>query len=470
MNYRSLVGNTFIAFAAQGVSLVASLVMSLLVPKVLGLETYGYWQLFIFYASYSGFFHFGLNDGIYLLEGGVPREQIDKRRINAQFRIACAIQVIVVFGIMLFGASIANSNQRFFVIVAFSLYTALVNLSAYFGYVFQAMNETKLFSFMTMLERAVFLIPMVAMVVLRVQQFEPFVISYLFARACTVLYALWHARDFLRAGGLGVSESLGYAWANIKVGFSLMAANIASMLILGIARALIDSIWGIETFGKVSFALSMVNFFITFVSQASMVLFPALRQGTESEQRSFYKSVRDLMELIFPLVYVLYFPMVAILSAWLPQYAASMRYFAILLPICVFDAKMGICGTTFFKVLREEKALLWVNIGAMAFSAVSSAVGIFLLDSLDAVLFGSVVAIIGRSMWSERYLDARLSVAASRFAAQEVLLTLAFILAALTLPSLTAALSYACLYALYLVGNRNHLITLIGLAGRVAKR
>lgn len=48
MNYRSLAGNMVVAFAAQGISFLASVAMSLLVPKVLGVETYGYWQLFIF--------------------------------------------------------------------------------------------------------------------------------------------------------------------------------------------------------------------------------------------------------------------------------------------------------------------------------------------------------------------------------------------------------------------------------------
>lgn len=51
MNYKKLVTNALVAFSAQGISLVVSFVMSLLVPKVLGVASYGYWQLFIFYAG-----------------------------------------------------------------------------------------------------------------------------------------------------------------------------------------------------------------------------------------------------------------------------------------------------------------------------------------------------------------------------------------------------------------------------------
>ena len=64
MNYSSIARNTMIAFAAQFISLSVSVVMSLLVPKIVGVADYGYWQLFRFYTTYSGFFQLGLNDGV----------------------------------------------------------------------------------------------------------------------------------------------------------------------------------------------------------------------------------------------------------------------------------------------------------------------------------------------------------------------------------------------------------------------
>lgn len=155
MNYKKLVTNALVAFSAQGISLVVSFVMSLLVPKVLGVTSYGYWQLFIFYAGYSGFFHFGLNDGVYLVEGGKTRNEINKVVINSQFRAAVWLQLIVGIAFCLFSVMITPEEERAFVIYAFSLYTVISNLQLYLGYVFQAMNETKLFSFSTMLDKLI---------------------------------------------------------------------------------------------------------------------------------------------------------------------------------------------------------------------------------------------------------------------------------------------------------------------------
>ena len=77
MNKQTILQNMSVAFLAQGVSMCLSILQTLLVPKVLGVEQYGYWQLYIFYISYVGFFHLGLSSGVYLTTGGQTREQME---------------------------------------------------------------------------------------------------------------------------------------------------------------------------------------------------------------------------------------------------------------------------------------------------------------------------------------------------------------------------------------------------------
>ena len=466
MNFRALAGNMATAFAAQSVSFLASIAMSLLVPKVLGIETYGYWQLFVFYASYSGFFMLGLNDGVYLIEGGNTRGEMDKRSINSQFRFGMVFQLIVAAAIASFAVFRAPEEQRFFVLLTFALYTVLYNLSGFLGYIFQAMNETKLFSYSTMIERLTFLAIILAMFFMRVPDFEPYVCAFLFSKACSLSYCVFHSLDFLTAERCGALECARLSFASIKVGFALMVSNVASMLILGIARALVDNAWGIEAFGRVSFWLSMVNFFITFVSQASMVLFPALRQGTDEERKTFYCGIRDAMEIAFPAVYLLYFPISWVLSLWLPQYADSMHFLAILLPVCVFDTKMDLCCTTYFKVLREERTLLKVNLSTLTGSAVLSAIGVYAIGFLDAVLIGTVICIVARSLWSEFHLNRKIGVTSSSIPLQELVLTAAFVGLALLTPSWFAAAVYVLLFTAYLIANRAVTLSLVGKSRR----
>ena len=55
---------------------------------------------------------------------------------------------------------------------------------------------------------------------------------------------------------------------NITVGLSLTISGLASMTILGIGRFFVDTKMGIIEFGKVSFAILMVNFFRCFLKSS----------------------------------------------------------------------------------------------------------------------------------------------------------------------------------------------------------
>ena len=57
--------NMLFAYFAQGTILVSSILLTLVLPKVLGVEEFGYWQLLIMYVNYLGIAYLGLNDGLY---------------------------------------------------------------------------------------------------------------------------------------------------------------------------------------------------------------------------------------------------------------------------------------------------------------------------------------------------------------------------------------------------------------------
>lgn len=164
--------------------------------------------------------------------------------------------------------------------------------------------------------------------------------------------------------------------------------------------------------------------------------------------------MRDALELFFPVVYMLYFPGVVALTAWLPQYADSMRYLAMLLPICAFDSKMNVCSATYMKVLREERKLLSVNVATLIAAAGVSFAGAFLIGSPDAVVLGVTGCIVARSLYSEVWLDRKLGVGASPLMVTELVLTCCFVGLSLFLDTLPGLLMYAVLCLAYLFKGR----------------
>lgn len=458
MNKRAILQNMSVAFLAQGVSMCLSILQTLLVPKVLGVEQYGYWQLYIFYISYVGFFHLGLSSGVYLATGGQTRDEMDKSSIKSQMIFGATYQTCMAVTIILLSQCLNVGYERTFVVVMTAVYLVLQNLATFMMNELQCMNETKKSSYSSIVERIAFLVPLLFFLTLRIRTFEPYVFAYTASTIVQLLYCSWHLREFWFAPFLGMRKAAQLGWESIKIGFPMMLANIASMLILGIGRFFIDAAWGIETFGKLSLALSLVSFFLAFVSQASMVLFPSLRQADKGEVRSFYKAARDAMGLLFPAVYALYFPLAWILSMWLPEYASSFVYLILLLPICVFDSKMNITGVTFFNVLRKERVMLAVNAVAAGTCFVMTLVSVYLLRSVFAVMASMTLVVAARSIYSENYMNRALNVGASKIWICELGLTVEFIVAAFILPAPIAFCIYVGSYLIFLGIFRNEFI------------
>lgn len=457
MDKKTILQNMGVAFLAQGVSTVLAAIQTLIVPKLLGVEQFGYWQLYIFYVSYVGFFHLGLPDGVYLITGGQTREEMDKAAIKSQMIFGVVYQAVMAVVLVLLSGFLQTGTERVFVVVMTAIYLVLQNIATFMMFELQCMNETKKSSFSTIVERLSFLVPMLVLLVLRVDSFYPYVFAYTASTVVQLAYCAWHMRDFWGAEWLGLRRAARLSWLSIKIGFPMMIANVMSMLILGIGRFFIDARWGIETFGRLSLALSLVSFFLAFVSQASMVLFPSLRQASRDEVQGFYRAARDAMGLFFPGVYMLYFPMVWLLTLWLPAYASAFVYLIFLLPICVFDSKYNITGVTYYNVLRRERVMLLVNLSTAAVSLLLTLVAVYVIGSIFAVIFAMTAVIVARSLWSELYMNRVMDVSASAIGIAELVLTVGFVLVAYFLPAVPAFCLYSAAYAVFLFAFRSDL-------------
>lgn len=449
--------NLSYAFIAQGISLIMSLLISLFVPKLLGVRDFSYWQLFIFYSSYIPFFHFGINDGIYLKYGGIPYKNMDKSSIKSQMYFGFFYESIISVCIIIGAIVLLHNNDRFFVIVSTCIYFIIYSSSNYLGYIFQAANQTVVFSISIIVSRIIFIFAIAGLLVFKIKNYKLFVILYIVSILISLFYCIFKGKDIfyskLRPLPVIISESLN----SISIGIKLMFSNIASMLILGVGRLIIDNKWGIITFGKFSFSLTLTNFILTFISQVSIVLFPTLRQAKKSQQQYFYKNARNMLGLFLPIVFIGYTPVKVILNLWLPQYQDSIHYLALLLPLCTFDGKMEMLCNTYFKVLRKEKLLLTINVITMVLSILLSLLGGYLLKNINSILIFIVVSIIFRSVISEIYLAKLMSSRVIKKLVQEIIIAVIFMICNWYMSVMTAFVIMIITYIIYLIINKKDL-------------
>lgn len=455
MDINQLRKNISVAMAAQAITLLVSVVTVILAPKIMGVEEYGYWQLFIFYGCYVSLFHLGINDGVYLLTGGKKREELDNCAIASQFWFGLAYQV----GFVSFAAALISSSSfdvnRAFVLFALLIFLLICNSNSYIGYIFQAINETTLYSKSVILEKGILFFGLIVLVVLGISAFEPYICIFIFSKTCALLYSLKHGRSFIfnriSPPLIAAKESL----KSIRVGIKLLIAVNAGSLVIGVSRFVIDSFWSIEAFGKVSFSLSLVNFVMAFIAQISMVLFPALRQCDNKERLRYYTLCDSVLSIILPLSLLLFWPCSLLINTWLPSYGDSVYYMALLLPICVFDGKMNILCTTFFKVLRMEKSLLCINVAALFSCAGFSYLVALITNSIDNVILVAVFFVAARNIASECLVRKKLGLVNNIWSSiSEVAVSLLFVFSCVYFPLNISVLIYCVGCVVFLFTNK----------------
>lgn len=427
MNRNLLITNLIAAFCAQGIAYLLGIANSLILPKVLNVESFGYWQLFCFYTSYVGVCGFGLGEGIYLLYGGMRPKDIDDSKIKSQLVLGIVLQIVITALALLLCNVITVDAMRKSVLVFTALYITPYFINWYLGYLFQAINQTNIFSKSLIISKALFFAGMTALMFLRADQINLYMTVHLLSQCFASGYCLIKARFVLTAGMQPIKLTLCSAKASMTVGLKLLVANYAEMLILGVARMAIDGGWDAITFGQVSLALSVSSMFSQFVTQVSMVIFPALRQVNRQTLRAIFPIARDGLGTLFPVVYVFYFLISFLLGIWLPDYTLLREVLAYVFPICVFDSKMNIICSTYMKVLREEKALLKINLVTLGVSASGALFFALLMHNLHAVVLWMTGVTVLRSIISEHYVGARLDISPSRVWKIELVVTLLFI-------------------------------------------
>lgn len=455
---KKFAGDLVYAFISQIVSLLLSIILSLLVPKLLGLQSFSYWQLFIFYTNYLMFLHLGLNDGVYLQYGGTKFKDLDLSSIKSQFFLGYVYEVFFVMLLIVGSFFYLQESNRLFVIVLSAIYFLIATASDYLGDVLQATMNTRKFSVSLLISRVIFIVFILFGFVTQQHNFEYYIITYSVAMITAVCYCIFECWQVFRSKLLPLGRAIKDTKTSISVGSKLMMSNIASMLILGASRFMVDKHWGIIYFGELSFAISITNFFLVFIKQVSMVLFPTLRTLSIEKLTRIYQNAKSVLEIILPSILIMYFPVYKILELWLPQYHKSLLYLGFLLPLCLFDGKMQMLFNTYLKVLRMERQLMRINLISVIISIIFATVSIFIFNNFYLTLILLDVVIAFRSVYAEVSVNRFFHIRTDNFLVIELGFSVLFVGLLFVHDQLVGLFIYATLYVIFVLVNRHKVI------------
>lgn len=455
LNLKSILSNISHTFFANIISSLISGVMLILVPKFMGVEQYGYWQLYVFYTTYIGFLHLGWCDGIYLRYGGQKYSDLDSSKFTTQFWLLL-LMVIGFSGIIVTiqHIFIADINKK--IIIIMTCVCGLVQIQRTFlFYILQGSGRIKEYARLMILDRLLFIGFLVLLLGLNIRNYLAIIIIDIISRFFSLLVAAILCRAMvvgqLQKLKLGIKE----AKENISVGINLMAANIASGLIIGIIRFGIEDKWNIETFGQISLALSLTNIILNFINMVAIVLFPMLRRTEQNKLSEIYIVLRKILILFILGALVIYFPVKNILELWLPKYTMSFKYLGLIFPMCIYESKTSMLINTYLKNFRKEKWILGINIGTVLLSIILSYLTIYLLEDLNMAIVSITALTMIRCIVSEALLSSLLKITIVRETFQEFCVSILFMILCWYISKwYLSLLLYIFMYLVYVFINR----------------
>lgn len=449
---------------------IVSILVVFFVPKSVGVENYGYFQLYLFYINYTGFLHFGWADGVYLRYGGAYYKDLDKTMFATQFRLFIVMELV--FSVIL--CWWANSfvevaeKQIVYTLIGFSMMLALPK--TFLQYILQGTNRIKEYATLIMIERVVYGSLALLIVFAQKDSFSLIIGTDLAGKFIALLYAFYHCRDIVFGRFGSIKNVFADIVANIGVGIKLMLANVACLLIIGVVRWSIEREWNVSVFGKISLTLSISNLMMIFIRSVSMVLLPTLRRTDSSKYASIYSSLKIGFLIAMFGGLLLYYPLNSFLLYWLPAYADSLKYMAILFPLCIYEGKLSLLVETYLKTMRMEKKLLLSNIVTLVFSCVLTLIFVFILKNLTLTVFAILLIFAFRTFLGEFFLSQKLKIKIVWDGLLECVLVSTFVATSWFLNSVVGLIFYCLIYFLYVLFYKKELLGLVSLVKTIMKK
>lgn len=142
---------SFVAFS-NFFSMLVSGLATIIIPRVVSVDSYGYWQLYLLFVTYIGCIHFGLPDGIYLKYAGKAYDEIAIDNIKLAFIISSIYEIII--GIVIWGI-VYNSSLNILA-TSFFICTVVYVPSIFLKYILLASNRIREYSIYVLVEKIFF--------------------------------------------------------------------------------------------------------------------------------------------------------------------------------------------------------------------------------------------------------------------------------------------------------------------------
>lgn len=444
---------------AQLVSMILSFVSSFVLPFILGVTEFGYWQVYLFYAGYMLLFLIGFNDGLYLKYGQYDYESLPYKNLRSSIRVFLLVQILIVIILMFLIMLVPDINKRFALSVNV-LFLPITVAGAISMTIVQFTNRMKLYSFLIVFGKVVLLVTILLLIFIKLDNYRLIIIADQIVKILVSLIAIYYCKDLFLGSGTNFIDGCRVLWDNIKTGISLMLAVVIGTLLVGIGRFIVERFMTVEDFSIYSFAFSSTNLALVFVTSIGISIYPMLKRLNVENLPIYFGQMNTILNIIVFASMFIYFPIYFIVQSFIPQYEEALVFLFILFPLVVSQAKMQIIINTYFKVLREERAMLRVNVLSIILFLVITIPIFYFWQSNTAIAITTLITSVWCCYVSEIYLKRRMNIKYYINILEEMIVILAFlVLCGFFVNIINALIGYGIIFTVYIIRHRKEIFS-----------
>jgi O-antigen/teichoic acid export membrane protein len=419
---------------ANILSLLAGVLTGLIAPKLLGVEEFAYWQIFLLYVNYVGLLHFGFNDGVYLRYGHYDYHELPKERFRSYFTFLFLFQGAIAAVLTLIIFAFSKDTVRAWIFLYVFINMVLINLTTYFAFINQITKRFSVYARLLTASKLIYIVAIAGIFFVRERFHMQFIIIHTGVNALTLAAYVYQSRDLV----WGPREPMRSCWKdliqNISVGFFVMIGNFMGLAIIGLDKLFVERFFTLQDFAMYSFAAAMISVVYLLLNAVSTAVYPYLaRIKDESVLKVLYERAGRVIFLFSGLALAGYFVFSLIVEWFLPQYVEALPVALILFATTYLKAKISIIGANYYKALQLQRQYTLNNILALTAGAVTSIIAVVLYPENAAIAAASVVAFYLWYFYTESFFKKRLGVKVFKETIANTVLTAVFLVIGLAI-------------------------------------
>ena len=444
------INNSIFVLLSQVIKLILGISKILLLPLILGITNFGYWQVYLLYLSYVGIFTLGFNDGIYLKYGKYDYNELPKQKFRSSIKLFFILQLIItciVFTLIMFEPDENKKNALIFA----TINIPIASFSGVLIYILQVTNQLKKYSFYTILDQVLLLIVILIALFTQTNNYLLIIFTDFISKIIVLLLMIRSCKELIFGNGVGLNIARKELNDNIRVGIKLMIANFAGMMILGFGRFVVERFENIDVHSSYSFANSTINLVLIFISALGLVVYPTFSRINLERYSVYFLKLNNLIRILVFILLVSYFPLKFFIEEFMNEYKLVFDYLPIIFAIIFLQSKMQILINPFYKLLREERAMMVANITGLVFAIVTITVSYLVIQSVFIIALSTFFAMAVRLYLSENFIKKKLGIYKDNGFLFEVFYITMFIVCAYQVSFPSGIFGYTIILMLYLL-------------------